>query len=377
MIYLIISIIALAFAGLRLTVALVNYLFSVTRTKKDSVEEPLLSVLIPARNEEKNIGNLLDDLYRQDYKNLEIIVLDDNSMDSTASIVREKMTMDKRVSIITNDHVPRGWSGKNHACHLLAQNAGGSYFLFLDADISIKENIISEMVEYMKLKKLVLVSIFPKQLMKSFGERITVPNMNWILLSLLPLVMVQLSRRPSLAAANGQFMLFDAETYQKLKPHEMVKSSLVEDIEMMRKIKKLRPAENSARTQGKRYRTAVLTGDNCIECKMYNDFNEAVHGFSKNVLHFFGNSLIWTSIFLFLTGPVIIFLLLCSLNLMLIYLFIAILIRILISLTSKQNIIYNILLGPLQQLSLYYIVYRSIRIKFAGSYTWKGRQVKT
>ncbi|MFO7852535.1 MAG: glycosyltransferase [Bacteroidota bacterium] len=377
MTYLVISIVAIIFACLRLAVALENYLFSAMRTKEESEEEPLLSVLVPARNEEKNIGKLLNDLYVQAYGNLEIIVLDDNSTDSTASIVREKMKMDKRLSIISNDHVPEGWSGKNHACHLLAQNAGGSYFLFLDADISIKGNIISEMVHYMKLKKLVLVSIFPKQLMKTFGERITVPNMNWILLSLLPLVMVQLSKRPSLAAANGQFMLFEAETYRKLEPHQMVKSSLVEDIEMMRKIKKLRPDANRKRSMKNRYRTAVLTGNSRIECRMYNDFQEAVHGFSKNVLHFFGNSLIWTFIFLFLTGPVIIFLLLCSLKLTLLYLFIAILVRILISLTSKQNILYNILLGPLQQLSLYYIVYRSIRIKFAGSYTWKGRTVET
>ncbi|MBN1388578.1 MAG: glycosyltransferase family 2 protein [Bacteroidales bacterium] len=377
MIYLVISIIALVFAGLRLIVATVNYLFSITRTKKLLSEEPLVSVLIPARNEEKNIGNLLDRLYEQNYQNLEIIVLDDNSEDRTSVITMEKTKRDKRIRLMYNDHVPEGWSGKNNACHLLAHNAAGSYLLFLDSDISIRDNIISEMVQYMKLKKLVLVSIFPKQLMQSFGERITVPNMNWILLSLLPLVMVQLSKRPSLSAANGQFMLFDAETYHKIKPHQIVKSSLVEDIEMMQKIKKLRPDENRKRSLKNRYRTAVLSGDRQIECRMYNDFNEAVHGFSKNVLHFFGNSLIWTFIFLFLTGPVIIFILLHSLTLTLVYLLTAIMVRVLISLTSKQNIFYNILLSPLQQLSLYYIVYRAIRIKFAGSYTWKGRTVKT
>ncbi len=373
----IISILALGFAGLRLIVALTNFLFSIMRTRKELDEEALVSVLIPARNEEKNIGNLLDKLYEQNYQNLEIIVLDDNSEDRTAAITRGKMKRDERIHLIGNDHVPVGWSGKNNACHLLSQNASGSYFLFLDADISIKKNIISEMVQYMKLKNLVLVSIFPKQLMKSFGERVTVPNMNWILLSLLPMCMVQLSKRPSLAAANGQFMLFDAEVYRKIKPHEMVKSSLVEDIEMMRKIKKLRPEENRRRSLKNRYRTAVLTGDKRIECKMYNGFSEAVHGFSKNTLHYFGNSLIWTFIFIFLTGPVIIFTLLYSLKLTLVYLIAGILIRILISLTSKQNMIYNILLAPLQQLSFYLMVYKAVKIKFAGSYTWKGRRVET
>ena len=373
----IISITALVFAGLRLLVALVNYLFRPGIKETESREELPVSVLIPARNEEKNIGKLLDQLGSQDYFNLEIIVLDDCSDDNTAAVVREKMTADSRIKLIENDHVPEGWSGKNYACHLLSQKAGGKYYLFLDADISIRNNIISAMLHFLERHGLVLVSIFPKQEMRSFGERITVPNMNWILLSLLPLVMVRLSKRPSLSAANGQFLLFDAAAYRRLSPHEMVRSSLVEDIEMMRKIKKLRPDTGRRRSLRNRYRTAVLTGDERISCRMYADFDQAVHGFSKNVLHFFGNNLLWTFIYLFLTGPVIFIIPFYSLPFALIYLLAGILTRILISLTSKQNILHNIVLAPLQQLSLWFIVYKAVKIKFAGSYTWKGRQVKT
>jgi glycosyltransferase involved in cell wall biosynthesis len=372
----ILTIITLFFAVLRFMVAATNFLFSILRMRKEPDEETLVSVLIPARNEEKNIGNLLDMLYEQDYKNLEIIVLDDNSEDSTSAITREKIKRDRRIRLIYNDHVPKGWSGKNNACHLLSQNAGGSYFLFLDADISIKENIIAEMIQYMKINNLVLLSIFPRQLMRSFGERVTVPNMNWILLSLLPLCMVRISKRPSLAAANGQFMLFNAEIYRKIKPHEMVKASLVEDIEIMRGIKKLKPDENRKKSLKNRYRAAVLSGDRRIECRMYKSFSEAVHGFSKNVIHYFGNSIIWTFIFIFLTGPVIIFILIYSLKLTLVYILSGILIRIFIALTSKQNMFYNILFAPAQYLSFYLMVYKALRIKFAGSYTWKGRSVK-
>jgi len=373
----IITIIALIFAGLRLLVAFTNFLFSALRKRKELDEEVLVSILIPARNEEKNIGNLLDMLFEQDYKNLEIIVLDDNSEDRTAAIAGEKMKRDNRINLLHNDHVPEGWTGKNNACRILTENACGHYFLFLDADISIKENIISEMIQYMERKSLVLASIFPRQLMKSFGERITVPNMNWILLSLLPLYMVQISKRPSLSAANGQFMLFNADFYRKTKPHDLVKASLVEDIEMMRKIKKMRPDETRRKSLRNRYRTAVLTGDRRIECKMYEGFSDAIHGFSKNVLHYFGSSLIWTFIFIFLTGPVIIFTLIHSLKLTLIYIIAGILVRIFISLTSKQNLAYNILFALPQQLSLYFMVYKAIRIKFAGSYTWKGRRIET
>ncbi|MEE4214258.1 MAG: glycosyltransferase family A protein [Bacteroidales bacterium] len=373
----IISITALVFAGLRLLVALVNYLFRPGKKPGVDVEELPVSVLIPARNEENNIGKLLDQLGSQDYHNLEIIVLDDSSDDNTAAVVREKMAADSRIKLIENDHVPGGWSGKNHACHLLSREAGGKYFLFLDADISIRGNIIPAMLHYLERHGLVLLSIFPKQIMRSFGERITVPNMNWILLSLLPLLMVRLSKRPSLSAANGQFMLFDAAAYRSLRPHEMVRSSLVEDIEMMRKLKKMRPDSGRRRSLRNRYKTAVLTGDDRISCRMYADFDQAVHGFSKNVLHFFGNSLLWTFIFLFLTGPVIFIIPFYSLPFALIYLLAGILTRVLISLTSRQNIVHNTVLAPLQQLSLWFIVYKAVKIKFAGSYTWKGRQVKT
>lgn len=372
----IISIITIAFAGLRLLVALSNYLFSLLRSRESPREEPWLSVLIPARNEESHIGNILDDLRRQDYSRLEIIVLDDSSSDATAEVVREKMKKDQRLQLIINEELPAGWSGKNYACHRLAQKAAGSYLLFLDADISISENIIGEVTAYMKKKKLALVSIFPKQRMQSFGERITVPNMNWILLSLLPLYLVQKSKRPSLAAANGQFMFFDAAIYKKLMPHRLLRSSLVEDIEIMRLLKRLKPDESKRRKRTNRYRTAVLTGNRRVSCRMYNDYDEAVHGFSKNVLHFFGNSLVWTFIFLFLTGPAIIFPLLHSLETVLAFILLNIIIRVLVSLTSKQNVILNILLAPLMQLSLYIIVYKAVKVKFAGEYVWKERRIK-
>ncbi|MCF8222895.1 MAG: glycosyltransferase family 2 protein [Bacteroidales bacterium] len=373
----VISYIALVFAGLRLLVALVNFLYDAFRRRQVVEEEEFISVLIPARNEEANIGNLLDKLRLQDYKNMEIIVLDDNSDDATASVVSEKAGSDERVRLVFNDELPGGWSGKNYACYRLSAEARGKYFLYLDADISISGDIISEILDYMKKLKLAMVSVFPKQLMHSTGERLTVPCMNWILLSLLPLPMVRLSKKPSLAAANGQFIMFDALVYAELRPHEMVKKSLVEDIEMMRRIKKLKPDKSRRRSLKNRYRTAVLTGDRRISCRMYRDYKDAVHGFSKNVLHFFGNSIAWTLIFLFLCGPVIVFLFLHSLAFGLMFIAAGVLNRLFISLTSRQNALYNIFLGPVQQLYLYYIVYKAVRIKFSGTYTWKGRKIKT
>ena len=120
--------------------------------------------------------------------------------------------------------------------------------------------------------------------------------MNWILLSLLPLPMVIFGLRSSFSAANGQFMMFKANVYHKLQPHSIVRSSAVEDIEIMTLYKK------------GRYRCATLLGDQRVQCRMYSGYREAIAGFSKNVLHFFSGSLVWALFYILFTTFGLIFL---------------------------------------------------------------------
>jgi len=114
-----------------------------------------------------------------------------------------------------------------------------------------------------------LMSIFPTQEMYTLGEKITVPNMQIILLTLLPLPLVRLSGFPSLSAANGQFMLFRRDTYEKIEPHKQFRKSRAEDIEIARHMKRLR------------LRVSCLTGERDVRCRMYHSLAEAVEGFSK------------------------------------------------------------------------------------------------
>src|SRR5690606_28081384 len=134
--------------------------------------------------------------------------------------------------------LPKGWLGKNNACHNLAQHAKGKYLLFLDADVRVGDSIIKNTVSFTKKHKLGLLSIFPMQIMETLGEQSTVPNMNYILLSLLPLLLVRNTNFSSLAAANGQFMHFHAEIYPQTLPHQRMKNSKVEDIKIARFYKK-------------------------------------------------------------------------------------------------------------------------------------------
>jgi len=197
------------------------------------------------------------------------------------------------------------------------------------------------------------------------GEKVTVPNMNFILLSLLPLILVRKSIFPSLAAANGQFMFFNAKTYHELSPHEKMKSNMVEDIEIARYLK--REMRN----------IACLTGDDSIKCRMYSGFADAVSGFSKNTATFFGNSLIMAILFWIVTtfGFLLVLRELSSF-VFITYLIIYLTMRIMISWVSEQNPAGNLLYLIPQQVSCGLFIYHAFRNRILKRYTWKGREIK-
>jgi glycosyltransferase involved in cell wall biosynthesis len=357
------AVIVLCFTGLQFAVALVNFLFS-SRLKTGNDGGEFISVLIPARNEEHNIGSLLNDLRKQSYRNLEIIVFDDDSADFTAEIVKQAAAEDPRIRLIESEGLEEGWLGKNRACHLLAIEARGTYLLFLDADVRIGKNFISEALAGAVKRKTGLLSIFPRQVMLSPGEWSTVPVMNYILLTLLPLILVRKSKFSSFSAANGQFMLFDAAVYRKYLPHSHFRDQKVEDIAIIRYLKQ------------EAIPVACLASEAGISCRMYSTFGEAVHGFSKNIVMFFGGSPVMAILFWSITTlgfiPVLAAI---SPALIAAYFIAIILIRILVSLTSRQSIGRNLLYLIPQQLSMGLMIYHSIRNSIRKQYTWKGRNI--
>ena len=228
----------LLFIVLQFMVALANGLFAGRMDTPTTDNQPLVSILVPARNEEQQIEMLIRSVIGQNYSNFELIVCDDQSEDQTAQIVQKLIQKDHRIQLINKSELPLGWLGKNHACYTLANKAVGEYLLFLDADVNIKDDIIAQAVAYQKRHQLSLISIFPKQIMKSNAEKKIVPVMNYILLSLLPLILVRITNFSSLAAANGQFLFFSAQKYHELNPHEKERSNKVEDIAIARLFKK-------------------------------------------------------------------------------------------------------------------------------------------
>jgi glycosyltransferase involved in cell wall biosynthesis len=354
----------LGFLTLRLLVALANIFTSQWLKPGKPRGNELVSVLVPARNEERSIQHLIRSLQMQDYKNIEILVYDDLSEDRTAEMVKELAANDQRIKLIQGVSLPKGWLGKNHACHRLAKNAKGEYFLFMDADVTAEPLLISQALAHLQRHKLDLLSIFPQQIMRSFGERITVPLMNWILVSLLPLILTRVSSWSSFSAANGQFMLFNAATYQKHQFHQMVKGSKVEDIIIFRKLKQLRLKGHTILSNGQ------------VKCRMYSQLKEAISGFSKNVFEFFGNSILITVFMALLTsfGFIPVYLAL-GIEFAIAWLAGVVLLRALVAIASRQSIFQNILLLPFQQLAFLLVILEAIRVRISGRTTWKGRTV--
>nr|WP_320021384.1 glycosyltransferase family 2 protein [uncultured Draconibacterium sp.] len=352
------------FTAIQLWVVLLNAIFRQPLPPCPNDFNPLISILIPARNEEQNIGRLLEAIKKQNWQNFEVLVYNDQSTDKTEQIVEAIAKEDKRFRLINPEGLPNGWLGKNFGCYSLAQEAKGTYFLFLDADVHISDSIVAGTVAKIKKHNLGLLSIFPKQNMYTLGEYITIPIMNFILLSLLPLVFVRILPFSSMAAANGQFMLFDAKTYRNNQPHQTFRDNKVEDISIAQSFKK------------NGIRIACLSGNASISCRMYSSFNDALNGFSKNVIMFFGNSGLLAVLFWLITTlgfiPVLITL---SSKFVFAYLIMLVAIRLFTSLVSHQNPIKNLALAIPQQIVLGVFIIKAFLNKSKKAYQWKGRTI--
>jgi len=324
----------------------------------------MVSILIPARNEQGNILQLLHSILKQDYTNYEVIIYDDSSTDDTYKLCEKFTGNHPGFSVVKGDELPADWLGKNYACHQLAKKARGKYLLFLDADTTINTGLINSAVHRMYINKLGLLSLFPNQLMLTAGEKVTVPLLHFLLMNTFPLRLAFLTKSPSAATACGQFMLFDAELYHQKEWHRQAKDKVVEDAEIMRLVK-------SASCNGE-----VLLANGMIFCRMYPGYEQALGGFSKNALAAFNYSIIALLIYILLLvgGPMIILMTL-NFNLILFMSGLIMLTRIMISLASGQNALLNIILHPVQMLNMLIIAFLSIQRYLTKTNEWKGRRV--
>jgi len=242
---------------------------------------PRVSILVPARNEQKNIVPCVESLLAQEYENFEVIVLDDQSDDKTVSLLRERFAGHPRLIVLHGGPPPSGWVGKSWACHQLAQYASGELLLFTDADTRHHPRTLAHAVGALTAENLDFLSLFVHEEVGSWSERLIIPVIPWSILSFLPLGLAYSTRWAALSAANGQFLLFRRSAYEAIGGHEAVRQSAVEDLALARRVKQ----------SGLRWR--LLDGTDLVRCRMYRSYHELSEGLTKNLLAAFGYRLGW------------------------------------------------------------------------------------
>ena len=286
-----------------LTLALLN-IFDMRRhtVPAEYTQGPLVSILIPMRNEEKNISTCLDSLRAQDYENCEILVIDDNSTDGTLDALNRIAREDPRIRIYRGAPLPPDWYGKSFALQQLAAFARGEILIFTDADTIHKPSSVSWTVTNMEVSGSDFISGYVGQRIRSFGEQVTVPLMFFLTGFLLPLWMNRFTKYGLFSSAVGQFIAVKRDVFEKIHGFSAVRKKTSEDMYLARYVK----------SQG--FTTMFLDIGDQVQCRMYHGYREAVEGIGKNIFDVLGrNSLVIGIIalavifFLFLPFPLLIY----------------------------------------------------------------------
>jgi glycosyltransferase involved in cell wall biosynthesis len=236
-----------------------------------------VSVLIPARNEERSINSsVAAALASVGVDELEVLVLDDHSQDATSAIVHRIAAADTRVRLVDGPELPAGWCGKQHACCVLAQNASFELLLFVDADVRLSIDGLARMVAYLEQSGADLVSGVPLQETQTLMEQAIIPLIHFVLLGFLPLRRMRASRNPAYGAGCGQLFLAKKSSYEKAGGHAAIRSTLHDGIKLPRS-----------------FRAAGLTTELCdatsvARCRMYSGARELWHGLAKNAIEGLG-----------------------------------------------------------------------------------------
>jgi chlorobactene glucosyltransferase len=236
------------------------------------VPTPHVTVVIPARNESRNIARCLRSVLASTYPALDVVVVDDHSTDDTGERARETAGSDPRVRVIVPPPLPPGWFGKSWACATGAAETTGELLLFIDADTELASDLIVRLVNARATRRADLISVGGRQELGSFWERVIQPQVFTMLLTRYGSTeRVSTSRRASDKIANGQCILIRRDTYTAIGGHGAVREKVAEDLML---------AQTVFRHGGQ---VSLVLGLDQLSTRMYTSLRELVHGWGKNI----------------------------------------------------------------------------------------------
>lgn len=235
-----------------------------------------ITAIVPARNEESVIATCIESLAIQP-EITEIIVVDDQSSDGTAAVICELQSKIPHLKVLRTDKVPSGWTGKNHAVALGAQEGRNIWLLFTDADAILEPGAAARACEIAQKTGAGLVSFSPVQITKTWYER-----------SLIPFLYCRLSRKFSfdavndphspIAAANGQFLMIHREAYDTVGGHASVAGEVLEDVALAKRVK------------AAKFFLYFGAGNGLVRVRMYRSFAAMWEGWRKNLYQLTGGT---------------------------------------------------------------------------------------
>ncbi|MGQ9828857.1 MAG: glycosyltransferase [Roseiflexus sp.] len=231
---------------------------------------PLVTVIIPARNEAARIGACLEGLAQQSYRRFEVIVIDDDSHDGTADVVHAYAACLPSLTVLSSKALPQDWAGKCWACWQGANHARGAWLLFLDADVTPRSDLIAALVERACAGR-DMITLVPLIHLTSFAERLVLPPFIGLISAIYPFDQVNDPSSP-LAFAIGQCIMIRRATYGAIGGHRAVRGSVLEDMDMARLVKQ------------SGYALEAALAPDLLEVRMYNGWSTLTEGLKKNAV---------------------------------------------------------------------------------------------
>ena len=229
-----------------------------------------MSVIIPARDEERDIERTVRAFLAQTWQALEIIVVNDRSSDATGAILERLREEDSRLTVIEGVEPPAGWLGKPAALHRGSLSAHGEWLAFVDADVVYQPEVLEAVVAELEDHQVEMVTLLPHFEMRGFWEHVLMPNLAMFVFTFVPLWLSNRTRSRVLAVGGGTGNIVSRSAYDAAGGHEALRDAVIDDVGLARLM----------RREG--FRTRVVRADRLVSVRMYHGLGEIVRGFTKN-----------------------------------------------------------------------------------------------